>query len=174
MAQVTVENPNPGPAWGALYWQYFEDLDKITADRQGPLAIERQILREKRTDSGAVLEPIAADAPLAVGDKIAVRLVLKVDRDMEYLHLKDGRPAGTEPVEVLSGSDYRDGLWYYRVTKDASTNFFIHRAVKGTYVLEYRLTVTIAGNYSAGLATAQCMYAPEFAAHSAGSRLTAQ
>ena len=174
MAQVTVQNPNPGPAWGALYWQYFENLDKITADKQGPLALERQILREKRTDSGAVLEPITDNTPLTVGDKIAVRLVLKVDRDMEYLHIKDGRPAGTEPVEVLSGSDYRDGLWYYRVTKDASTNFFIHRAVKGTYVLEYRLTVTIAGNYSAGLATAQCMYAPEFAAHSAGSRLTAQ
>ncbi|HNT26950.1 MAG TPA: alpha-2-macroglobulin family protein, partial [bacterium] len=174
MAQVTVENPNPGPAWGALYWQYFENLDKITADKQGPLALERQILREKRTDSGAVLEPITEQTPLTVGDKIAVRIVLKVDRDMEYLHLKDARPAGTEPVEVLSGSDYRDGLWYYRVTKDVSTNFFIHRAVKGTYVLEYRLTVTIAGNYSAGLATAQCMYAPEFAAHSAGLRLTAQ
>lgn len=173
MAQVTVQNPNPGPAWGALYWQYFEELDKITA-AQSPLSIERQILREKRTDSGAVLEPITGETPLKVGDKIAVRLVLRVDRDMEYLHLKDGRPAGTEPVDVLSGHDYRDGLWFYRVTKDVSTNFFIHRAVKGTYVLEYRLTVTLAGNYSAGLATAQCMYAPEFAAHSAGSRLTAQ
>lgn len=173
MAQVTVQNPNPGPAWGALYWQYFENLDKITA-AQSPLSIERQILREKRTDNGAALEPITGETPLTVGDKIAVRLVLKVDRDMEYLHIKDGRPAGTEPVDVLSGHDYRDGLWFYRVTKDVSTNFFIHRAVKGTYVLEYRLTVTLAGNYSAGLATAQCMYAPEFAVHSAGLRITAQ
>jgi uncharacterized protein YfaS (alpha-2-macroglobulin family) len=173
MAQVTVMNPNPGPAWGALYWQYFEELDKITA-AQSPLSIERQILREKRTDSGAELEPITEQTPLTVGDKIAVRLVLRVDRDMEYLHLKDGRPAGTEPVDVLSGHHYRDGLWFYRVTKDISTNFFIHRAVKGSYVLEYRLTVTLAGNYSAGIATAQCMYAPEFAAHSAGLRLTAQ
>ncbi len=173
MAQVTVQNPNPGPAWGALYWQYFEDLDKVTA-AQSPLSIERQILREKREGSGPVLEPISDKTPLKVGDRIVVRLVLKVDRDMEYLHIKDGRPAGTEPVDVLSGHDYRDGLWLYRVTKDASTNFFIHRAVKGTYVLEYRLTVTLAGSYSAGIATAQCLYAPEFAAHSAGIRITAQ
>ncbi|GAI37220.1 unnamed protein product, partial [marine sediment metagenome] len=30
---------------------------------------------------------------------------LRVDRDMEYVHLKDQRGSGTEPVNVLSGYD---------------------------------------------------------------------
>lgn len=36
------------------------------------------------------------------------------------------------------------------------------------------LTGRRGGNYSTGLATAQCMCAPEFAARSAGQRLTVQ
>src|SRR5699024_5853057 len=29
MAEVEVKKTDPGVAWGALYWQYFEDLDQI-------------------------------------------------------------------------------------------------------------------------------------------------
>ena len=29
MGNITVTNPNPTAAWGAAYWQYFEQLDKI-------------------------------------------------------------------------------------------------------------------------------------------------
>ena len=31
MAEVTITKKGKGIAWGALYWQYFEDLDKITS-----------------------------------------------------------------------------------------------------------------------------------------------
>jgi uncharacterized protein YfaS (alpha-2-macroglobulin family) len=37
---------------------------------------------------------------------------------------------------------------------------------KGTYVFEYDLRVTHAGQFSNGITTFQCMYAPEFSAHS--------
>ncbi len=30
MGNITVTNQNESIAWGAVYWQYFEDLDKIT------------------------------------------------------------------------------------------------------------------------------------------------
>jgi len=39
-------------------------------------------------------------------------------------------------------------------------------------VLEYELKVALAGDFSNGITTAMCMYAPEFASHSEGLRIT--
>ena len=96
---------------------------------------------------------------------------LRSDRDMDYLHLKDMRAASMEPVNVLSGYKWQDGLGYYESTRDASTNFFISHLSKGTYVFEYPLFITHAGIFSVGIATIQCMYAPEFTSHSEGIKI---
>jgi uncharacterized protein YfaS (alpha-2-macroglobulin family) len=106
-----------------------------------------------------------------VGDKIIVRIELSTDRTMEYLHLKDMRASGTEPVNVLSSYKWQDGLGYYEATKDASTNFFIDKIEMGTYIFEYPLYVTHTGKFSVGIATIQCMYAPEFTSHSEGIKI---
>ncbi len=58
---------------------------------------------EKNSDRGPVLSSIDENTTLNVGDKIKVRVIVKVDRDMEYVHLKDMRASGFEPVNVLSG-----------------------------------------------------------------------
>ena len=79
---------------------------------------------------------------------------------MEYLHLKDMRAAGFEPINVLSQYKWQGGLGYYESTRDASTNFFISYLPKGTYVFEYPLRVVHAGDFSNGITTIQCMYAP--------------
>ncbi len=90
---------------------------------------------------------------------------------MEYVHLKDMRASGFEPLNVLSGYRWQDGLGYYESTRDASTNFFISRLRKGIYVFEYDLRANNAGSYSNGITTLQCMYAPEFSSHSKGIRV---
>ncbi|HQO92643.1 MAG TPA: hypothetical protein PLX56_09975, partial [bacterium] len=170
MGKVTVINPNSNPAWGAVYWQYFEQLDKITA-HETPLKLEKKIFKEIQTDRGTKLEPVSNNSLLSPGDRLKVRIVLRSDRDMEFIHMKDMRAAGTEPENVLSRHKYQDGLWYYESTKDVSTDFFIERLNKGTYVFEYPLRVNLKGNFSAGITTIQCMYAPEFTAHSEGIRV---
>lgn len=170
MGKVKVTNPNSNPAWGALYWQYFETLDKITP-HDTPLKLEKKFFLVTYTDRGPVMEPVTGSTRLKPGDKLKVRIILRVDRDMDYVHLKDLRAAGTEPENVLSRHRYQDGLWYYESTKDAATHFFIERLPKGTFVFEYPLVVNLKGDFSAGVATIQCMYAPEFTAHSEGSRL---
>ncbi|MGZ3830531.1 MAG: alpha-2-macroglobulin family protein, partial [Mucilaginibacter sp.] len=81
------------------------------------------------------------------------------------------RPSGTEPVDALSTYKYQDGLFYYQVTKDVATNFFISYLNKGNYVFEYSLRVAQPGDFSTGISSAQCMYAPEFNAHSEGGRM---
>jgi len=170
MGKVTVTNPNSTVAWGALYWQYFEQLDKITA-AETPLKVSKQLFREVNTATGPVLEPIAENKPIRVGDKVIVRVELRSDRDMEYIHLKDMRAAGFEPVDVLSGYHWQDGLGYYQSTRDASGNFFISYLPKGTYVFEYKLNAVQKGTFSNGITSVQCMYAPEFAAHSEGIKV---
>jgi uncharacterized protein YfaS (alpha-2-macroglobulin family) len=89
-----------------------------------------------------------------------------VDRDMEYVHMKDQRGSGTEPVNVLSRYRYQDGLAYYESTRDAATHFFMDTLPKGVYVFEYSTRVQHRGTYQTGIATIQCMYAPEFNSHS--------
>jgi uncharacterized protein YfaS (alpha-2-macroglobulin family) len=173
MGNVEVNNPNPTVAWGAMYWQYFEQLDKITP-AQTPLKMEKELFVEVNSPSGPVLQPITSDKPIKVGDRVVVRVILTTDRDMEYIHLKDMRASAFEPVNVLSGYRWQGGLGYYESTRDAATNFFIDYLRKGTYVFEYKLSATQKGEFSNGITTVQCMYAPEFSAHSEGIRITVE
>jgi hypothetical protein len=171
--QSTNQPVNQPITWGAVYWQYFEDLDKIT-NAGTPLKLEKKLFIEKNTDRGPVLNPVKDGDYLKVGDKIKVRVVLSVDRDMEYVHMKDMRASALEPVNVLSNYKWQGGLGYYETTRDASTNFFFNYLRKGTYVFEYPLFVTHKGNFSNGITSIQSMYAPEFSAHSEGIRINVE
>lgn len=169
MGNVTVTKTDEGVAWGAVYWQYFEQLDKITpADT--PLKLKKELFLQQNTDRGPVITPITGKE-LHVGDLIKVRIELRVDRALEYVHLKDMRAAGFEPVSTLSTHKYQDGLYYYESPRDLATNFFIGYLPKGTYVFEYALRVSQKGDFSNGITTIQCMYAPEFKSHSQGVRV---
>lgn len=174
MAAIKVKNPNKQPAWGAVYWQYFEDLDKVKIFKETPLTIDKQLFKEYATDKGPEIRPIAAGATLQPGDKLKVRIEIRVDRAMEYIHLKDMRASGFEPLNVLSGRKYNGGLSYYESTGDLATNFFMDYLPKGTHVFEYPLRVVHAGNFSNGVTTLQCMYAPEFSSHSEGIRVSVE
>jgi len=170
MGKVKVIKKDAGVSYGAVYWQYFEQLDKITP-HETPLKIKKQLFVQKNTAGGPVIEPITASTKLKLGDKIKVRIELRVDRDMSYVHMKDMRAAGFEPTNVFSGYRWQDGLGYYESTKDGATNFFFSWLNKGTYVFEYPLVVNHYGDFSNGVTTIQCMYAPEFTSHSEGIRV---
>jgi hypothetical protein len=170
MGKVKVTKSDDGVAWGALYWQYFEQLDKITS-AETPLKIVKKLFVERNSDHGPVIEPVTNETKLKLGDKIKVRIELRVDRDMEYVHMKDMRASGFEPINVISTYKYQGGIGYYESTGDAATNFFISKLLKGTYVFEYPLRVAQKGDFSNGVTTIQCMYAPEFSAHSEGIRV---
>ena len=170
MGNVTVKNPNPMVAWGSVYWQYFEQLDKITPAKT-PLQLKKKLFLQKNTESGPVITPINKKTKLKVGDLIKVRIELRVDRLMEYVHMKDMRASGLEPLNTISRYKWQDGLGYYESTRDAATHFFFDALPKGVYVFEYPLRVTHAGDFSNGITNIQCMYAPEFASHSEGVRV---
>ncbi|MFC1746133.1 alpha-2-macroglobulin family protein, partial [Candidatus Riflebacteria bacterium] len=160
-----------GVAWGSVHWSYMEDMSKVTP-HETPLKLRKSIFVRRFTKKGAVIEKVKA--PLAVGDLLKIRIILKVDRDMEYVHMKDQRGSGLEPVNVLSVYKYQDGLRYYEATKDTATHFYIDYLPKGTYVFEYGLRVIHKGKYQNGMAEIECMYAPEFRAHSGSKWLSVQ
>jgi len=164
-------NVSTSTSWGAVYWQYFEDLDKITS-AETPLKLSKKLFIERNSDKGPVLVALKDGDELKIGDKVKVRIELRADRDMEYIHMKDMRAACMEPVNVISSYKYQGGLGYYESTKDASTNFFFSWLARGTYVFEYPMFVTHAGNFSNGVTTIQSMYAPEFSSHSEGVRVS--
>ena len=129
------------------------------------------IFLKVNSDRGKELQEINKNTVLKVGDLITVRIELSSDRAMEFIHLKDMRASGVEPVNVLSKYKWQDNLGYYESTKDAATNFFFDRLPKGVYVFEYDIRVNNAGNFSNGISTIQSMYAPEFSSHSEGVRI---
>ena len=164
MGQVTVRKTDDGVSWGSVHWQYLEDMTKVTPHEGTPLKLKKTLFVKETTAKGQLLKPVAG--PLAVGDELVVRIELGTDRDMEYVHLKDQRGSGTEPVNVLSGYRFQDGLAYYESTRDTASHFFIDYLPKGVYVFEYSTRVQLKGSYQTGIAEIQCMYAPEFNSHS--------
>lgn len=173
MGEVQISKKGNGIAWGALYWQYFEDLDKITSAKT-PLQLKKKIFLKKNTDTGEVISEVTENTTLKVGDLVKIRIELRSDRDMEFIHMKDMRAAGFEPVNVISRYKWQDGLGYYESTKDASTNFFFDYLPKGVYVFEYDVRVNNSGNFSNGITTIESMYAPEFTSHSEGVRVSVE
>ena len=167
MGRIEAVNPNTSIAWGAAYWQYFEQLDRITA-ASSPLSVEKKLFLETLTENGPVLVPVKEGQSLKKGDKIVSRMIITTDRDMEFVQVNDMRASAFEPVNNLSGYQYKGGLGYYENITDVSTDFYIRYLHKGTYVLEYPVVVTQSGTFSNGIATIQSYYAPEFAAHSEG------
>ena len=173
LATVNISKTGKGIAWSSLYWQYFEDLDKISAAKT-PLQLRKKLFLKTNTATGERISEITDNSILKVGDLVRVRIELKTDRPMEFVHMKDMRASGLEPVNVLSKYKWQDGLGYYESTKDAATNFFFDRLPKGVYVFEYDLRVNNAGVMSNGITTIQSMYAPEFSSHSKGSKIHVQ
>ncbi len=162
--EITVKKVDEGVAWGSIHWQYLEDMSKITPHEGTPLKLTKEIYTKVNTKQGPTLTKVAG--AVEVGDELVVRIVLRTDRDMEYVHLKDYRGSGTEPVNVLSQYKYQDGLAYYESTRDTASHFFIEYLPKGTYVFEYSTRVQLKCKYQTGIAQIECMYAPEFNSHS--------
>ena len=164
LGEISVKKVDPGIAWGSVHWQYFEDMSKVTPHQGTPLKLKKSLHTKVNTKQGQRLEPV--QGPVRVGDELVVRLELRVDRDMEYVHLKDQRGSGTEPVNILSQYKEQDGLAYYESTRDTASHFFIDYLPKGTYVFEYSTRLQHRGQYHSGIAEIQCLYAPEFNSHS--------
>lgn len=164
--KIHIENLNDIPIWGGMYVQYFKPIDEVEAF-SGGLKIEKQLFMERLGESSEpVLVPISPSRQLEAGDKVVVRLIVENDNDLSYVHLKDYRATGFEPMDVISGYRWQNGTAYYLTNSDVAIQFFFEYLPRGKRVYEYSLRVFQKGSYSSGFASIQCLYAPEYSAHS--------
>ena len=170
LANTTIINQNSLPISGNISWQFYENVDKIKAYKNNDTTIQlfKRIYKIAFKGGEEILIPIDS-TPLSIGDKLRIKLTLKIAKPIEYLHLKDMRPAGCEPMEVLSKREW-NGASYYKTTRDISTNFFFDNLYARDYELEYDVTVQQAGDFANGVASAQCMYAPQMTVYTEGGR----
>ncbi len=161
-----VEKKGPGLAFAAFTGIYTTDK---TAEESpaGMMNVSRQYFLRSKEGDVYTLKPLASGATVGVGDEIEVHLTVKTRSQFEYVHLKDPKAAGFEAEELNSGWKW-DQLGRYEEPRDSLTNFFVEWLPHGEYTLKYRLRPTTPGSYKLGAAVLQSMYAPEFAAHSAG------
>ncbi|HNX34749.1 MAG TPA: alpha-2-macroglobulin family protein [Kiritimatiellia bacterium] len=169
MGNVTVTKRDEGVAWGAVHWQYLDDLDRVKPQADTPLSLRKRLFVKTYTAQGPVLTP--AQGVLSQGAELVTRIELSADRDMEFVHLKDSRASCAEPVNVLARYAWQDGLRYYESTRDTASHFFIDYLPKGAYVFEYACRLQQKGEFRSGLAEIQCLYAPEFNSHSESVKL---
>lgn len=170
--RLSVKKNGDTPSWGAVFCQYVDNMTSVKAQGCPELNITKELLVSTDPGEGTLGRHAVAKADsLAVGDRVTVRLLLKADRDMDYVAIVDDRPACFEPVEQLPSPMYSEGICFYRENRDASTRIFIDHLPKGTYILTYDMWVNNAGVFISGIATAQSEYAPQYLAHSAGNRV---
>lgn len=159
-ATAVISTDHRQPSWGALYWQYYDDVKNVEAASVNELALDRQILVRQPSGTYVPINTVA----LKTGDRVAVRLTLTVGQDMQFVCLTDNRAACLEPVDQLSGYTYRERIGYYQEVKNTETRFYFDFLPKGTYVITYELNVDRPGEYTQGLSTIQCLYAPQIIA----------
>lgn len=170
-ARVTMSQTAAGSAWGAVHWTYLEEAGKVTP-AGGPLTVSKQLLVRVAGEKGPELRPV--EGKVRVGDEVVVRMEVRSDRELEFVHLKDERPSSCEPTGVLSGWREQGGVGYYESTRDTAVHYFIESLPKGVHVFEYSVRVQLRGRSGSGLATVESLYAPEFRSHGVAGELEAE
>lgn len=164
---ATIVRPNKGISWGALYYQYTEQMDKVPASETG-ITLRRELYRINPDES---LTAVDDQHPLHVGDRFRIRLFVNCDRNLEYVELKAFRAACLEPVSTASGWVWGWGLSYYVAVNNSHNAVYIDRMEKGKYTIDADYYVTNPGTFTLAPSVLQCLYAPEFRATSSGQRI---
>ena len=144
-----------GLAWGSVFAQYQLPAAEVENHREG-MTIRREVE--------------ASNGKLKTGDRVHIRYTITADKDYEYVCLKAPRPSATEPAQQLSGYRWQSGIGYYQAMHDASTEYFMDRLPRGTYVIEEDWLVSRNGNFLLPPARLTCLYAPEFQSNTAGEK----
>ncbi|RLB53763.1 MAG: hypothetical protein DRI34_12970 [Deltaproteobacteria bacterium] len=172
-ATVEVENRSRGMMFASATWHF--STEKLPAEARGDLLqVRREYFRRVKTGREVVLRPLADGERIEVGDELEVHISLRAKHPAGYVHLRDPRPAGCEPVSLRSRHRWALGVYWYEEVRDSGTNFFFERLPQGEYPFKYRLRAAVAGTFKVAPATVQPMYAPEFAAYSAGNTISIQ
>lgn len=166
--RIQIEKRTPGSLFASATW-HFSTL-KIPRESRGDfIQIERRYFKRDVMKNEMTLVPLKDHKELLkIGDEVEVHISIKTKHAMEYVHLRDPRPAGFEPSSLVSSHKWDLGIYWYEEVRDTGMNFFFERLPQGQYTFKYRMRVAHAGKFNAAPATMAPLYAPEFTAYSSG------
>ena len=152
--------------WGAVSATYTATPEEITAQGSG-FQIERslQVLHDGKWKTLSVKNNQTSQV-LKVGDHVRWVYTLKADRDFDHVCLKSTRPAAFESKHPFSGMTCMNDLTAYRMVRDTENEYFFEHLAKGKHTFYDEMVVIRSGEFSGGISTVQCTFAPEFIAHS--------
>ena len=151
--KLKIDKKSDGESWANVYLQYVVPASDAK-DAANGISIRREL----------------SSKALKVGDKVTVTITITADRDYDFVTVTDHRPACLEPVKQLS--EYRNGC--YQVMRDSQSQYHFSKMAKGKHVITTEYYVSRAGDFTAGTATVQCAYAPEFAGRTAGKSISSR
>lgn len=151
--KLKIDKKSDGESWANVYLQYVVPASEAK-DAANGISIRREL----------------SSKALKVGDKVIVTITITADRDYDFVTVTDHRPACLEPVKQLS--EYRNGC--YQVMRDSQSQYHFDKMAKGKHVITTEYYVSRAGDFTAGTATVQCAYAPEFAGRTAGKTISSR
>ncbi len=131
--------------------EYFRRLPRVVEE-----AGERRLIHD--------LDPVGSLGSVKSGEEVEVKLTIESPTAYDHLVFEDPKPAGFEPVDLVSGTRYGDGLCSNMELRDERVAFFITHLAQGTQVIRYVLRAETPGRYHALPARGYAMYAPEIAA----------
>lgn len=169
LADIAIRTDSVHPLFGACYWQYTENADKVAASGEG-LTVRRTIYHREPDETGQRV-PVTEGNPARLGEKLTVHIELTSDREVMYVHVKDPRAAAFEPVNFREQRNFYQGTGWVESPRDAATHFFFNRLPEGKVVMEYDVFATQTGDFTCGGTSVECMYAPEHRAQSKGERI---
>ena len=159
---------NSSISWGAVTVTFTEESNKLNSYTTGEVRISRRIMVEDNSSSLPKWRDLSEGETLKVGQKVRVRHTLHTDRDMDYVRVKTLHPACFEPVDKLSGYQWKGGEGCYQSIHDSYIEMFFQTYHEGTSTLDIDYYVTRPGTYNMGITSAECTYAPMYGGHSDG------
>jgi uncharacterized protein YfaS (alpha-2-macroglobulin family) len=169
-SSVTVEKTDKGFLMASATWHF--STEQLPEEERGDyLHLTRTYFKRVNTGKAFELQPLREGAVLVPGDEVEIHLSVRSKHPMEYVHLRDPRGSGFEPATNISKYKWDLGIGWYEEIRDSGTNFFFEHLPQGEYTFKYRIRATTAGTFKVAPATLQPMYAPEFAAYSAGTTI---
>ena len=169
LGKLKITKESAEPAYGSIYWQYYDDIDQIQTQDNG-LSIDKNIFKVVQTADGVDYQSLDS-VRLKLGDKVLIQLEVRSDDNYDYVMITDERAACMQPISQLASYDYADGLNFYEENKFVATTFFVESMPKGRYSITYECVVKAKGQFGSGVSTIESYYYPGFRGNSSSKKL---
>ena len=167
---ILVKNPTEKYVFGSMVSIGMQKRDRIDISSD-QLIIKKEIFIKSSDGGKTIWIPLKDGQSVQVGDQIKVKLLIESAQDLQFIHIEDDRPAGSEPLAGISGYRFANGLFFYQTVDDRQMHFFLDRLPKGKFYVEYDCYLSHMGTMQTGSAHIQSFYSTRYADYSESLRI---